>query len=389
MTEHARVAADPAQCEHLARLVAHSRAVITSNQHPDGAYPAAPTFSAYQGYAWLRDGSFTAEAMSRTGDVASVDAFHDWVARVLLRRSAQVAEIAAAAARGEHLPVDRLLPTRFTLLGADGTDEWWDFQIDGYGTWLWAATTHAARHGVDLTRWGAPMTVAVNYLCAVWDRPCYDWWEEHVDQRHPSALGAVFAGLTSAVGSGALDPSTAARATDVAEAARRLCLGQGTTAGRAGDPTAAHLAKWLGSDQVDASLAACVVPFGLLAVGSPLATATLDAVSRDLDVSGGVHRFRADVFYGGGQWLLLSCLLGWNRAAAGDHEAALKHLLWVAAHALPDGDMPEQVPDLLLHPEHRAEWLQRWGPVATPLLWSHAMFLILADELGLLPEAVS
>jgi hypothetical protein len=21
-------------------------------------------------------------------------------------------------------------------------------------------------------------------------------------------------------------------------------------------------------------------------------------------------------------------------------------------------------------------WLERWGPVATPLLWSHAMFLI-------------
>jgi hypothetical protein len=23
-----------------------------------------------------------------------------------------------------------------------------------------------------------------------------------------------------------------------------------------------------------------------------------------------------------------------------------------------------------------APWLERWGPVATPLLWSHAMYLI-------------
>ncbi len=28
------------------------------------------------------------------------------------------------------------------------------------------------------------------------------------------------------------------------------------------------------------------------------------------------------------------------------------------------------------------EWVERWGPVATPLLWSHAMYITLADELG-------
>ena len=32
-----------------------------------------------------------------------------------------------------------------------------------------------------------------------------------------------------------------------------------------------------------------------------------------------------------------------------------------------------------------AEWVARWGAVASPLLWSHGMYLILADELGLLP----
>jgi GH15 family glucan-1,4-alpha-glucosidase len=103
-------------------------------------------------------------------------------------------------------------------------------------------------------------------------------------------------------------------------------------------------------------------------------------------VAGGVHRFAADVFYGGGQWLLLSCLLGWNRAVVGDRDGALRSLVWAADHAQPSGDMPEQVADHLLHPEHRDEWLTRWGPVACPLLWSHGMYLILADELGLLPN---
>ena len=45
---------------------------------------------------------------------------------------------------------------------------------------------------------------------------------------------------------------------------------------------------------------------------------------------------------------------------------------------------PSRSPDHLLHPDIAPEWIDRWGPVATPLLWSHGMYLILADELGLL-----
>jgi hypothetical protein len=44
--------------------------------------------------------------------------------------------------------------------------------------------------------------------------------------------------------------------------------------------------------------------------------------------------------------------------------------------------LPEQVDGHLLAPEYRQEWIDRWGPVATPLLWSHAMVLRLAAELG-------
>src|SRR5690606_16230306 len=95
---------------------------------------------------------------------------------------------------------------------------------------------------------------------------------------------------------------------------------------------------------------------------------------------------RDDVFYGGGQWLLLTCLLGWNEAVAGDTDAARERLRWVAAQADADGHLPEQVGQHLLHPEHEAEWVARWGQVASPLLWSHVMYLILADDLGLLPD---
>ncbi|NED97288.1 glycoside hydrolase family 15 [Phytoactinopolyspora alkaliphila] len=368
-------ALDPADTAALADLAHRSHQVITQYQHPSGAYPASPTFSAYRGFAWFRDGSFTAEGISRYGDVESANRFHDWASTVLTDRADDVARLVAAAAAGEDVPVERMLPTRFTLEGADGTADWWDFQTDGYGMWLWAVTTHAGRHGMDLARWTTGIRVCVAYVAAFWDRPCYDWWEENLEHRHVSTLGAIYGGLAAVAESGVLDADGAAKARQVAGEIRKLVREEGVHGG--------HLTKWLGSEVVDGSLPACVVPFGLVEAGDPIAGATLDAVARDLDVDGGVHRFRADVFYGGGQWLLLSALLGWNRAVTGDTDAAWRYLRWMVSHTTSGGDMPEQVPDHLLAPEHRDEWLERWGPVATPLLWSHGMYLILADELGI------
>ena len=136
---------DFAELFSLRELARHSHAVITEHQDAGGAYPAAPTFSAYRGYAWLRDGSFTAEGISRYGDVASAGRFHDWVDGVLRRRRAQVDDLRAALGRGEVPSNEAMLPTRFTFDGSDGSDPWWDFQNDGYGLWLWSVVTHASR----------------------------------------------------------------------------------------------------------------------------------------------------------------------------------------------------------------------------------------------------
>ncbi|MDQ6883333.1 MAG: glycoside hydrolase family 15 protein [Candidatus Dormibacteraeota bacterium] len=359
----------------LGELAKHSHAVITANQDPNGAYPACQTFSAYKGYAWLRDGAFTAEGISRFGDVTSADRFHDWANNVLASRGAQVEQLIASAAAGRPPSNEMMLPARFTLAGDAGSDPWWDFQTDGYGMWLWSAVTHARRHRKDIERWRRGIDVAVDYVTIFWDRPCYDWWEENVEHRHVSTLAAIYGGLRVAVEAGVLDPDRRQRSIVAAEAIRALVLSQGVAEG--------HLSKWLATSAVDGSLTACVVPFGLIGTKDPIALATIAAVANELDVNGGVHRYHADVYYGGGQWLLLSALLGWNLAVRGDTKGALKSLRWMAAQANAEGDLPEQVPTHLLHPASRQEWVDRWGTVATPLLWSHGMYLILADELGL------
>ncbi|MBA2460748.1 MAG: hypothetical protein H0V45_03105 [Actinobacteria bacterium] len=87
---------------------------------------------------------------------------------------------------------------------------------------------------------------------------------------------------------------------------------------------------------------------------------------------GGVHRHLDDGYYGGGEWLLLTAMLG-----LAEPDRAEDCVVWIAAHATPEGLLPEQAQDHLLAPEHYERWVAKWGPPPCPLLWSHAMFLTL------------
>nr|WP_311131941.1 glycoside hydrolase family 15 protein [Nonomuraea gerenzanensis]SBO96902.1 Glucoamylase [Nonomuraea gerenzanensis] len=237
-------------------LVAHSLDVIKSLQAPSGAYPASPTFSAYRGYSWLRDGAFIAEGVSRHGDVTGADAFHAWCARVVSDRAGQVDVLVSRAARGEAVTAAEMLPTRFTLDGVDGDDDWWDFQLDGYGTWLWALREHVVRHGGAVAGAEKGVRTAVRYLTAFWQVPCYDWWEEHVEHRHVATLGSIHAGLRAAVALGVLSPAESAAATEAVEGIAGLVAREGVSGQAAGGPGSGgpgsggpggqgHLRKWL------------------------------------------------------------------------------------------------------------------------------------------------
>jgi NHL repeat/Glycosyl hydrolases family 15 len=53
-------------------LYQRSILIILQNQSPSGAYIASPNFPTYA-YCWLRDGSFIAHAMDRTGQPGYTD----------------------------------------------------------------------------------------------------------------------------------------------------------------------------------------------------------------------------------------------------------------------------------------------------------------------------
>ena len=350
-------------------LVAASVDVIAAGQHGSGAYVAAPGYPPYA-YAWLRDGAFCAYAMDLHQNTASAAAFHSFVTSTLLGHRHLFETRAASDSRPDTMP-----PTRYTLDGRleEDLEETWpsNFQLDGYGTWLWALGDHQRRGGTLGDDHRAAVKMVSGYLQRTATRPCFDCWEEFGDRRHTSTLASVIAGLRAAAE--LVDDDGATRC---AEALRERLLDRHVLDG--------SFIKYECSSAVDASLLWLALPFGIVDLHDARMVRTVARVSDELvGPTGGVRRYLGDTFYGGGEWILLTAWLAWYHALTGKDGDAARGKAWIEACATPAGLLPEQRTDAAQDPTKLTWWAQQWGPVATPLLWSHAMYLVLEANLEL------
>jgi len=352
-------------------LYHHSIEVILAHQSSSGGYLASPTFPDYR-YCWFRDGAYTAYAMDLAGEHESARRFHDWCAHVVNQRRAVVERAIGKVKRGEALAGSDYLHTRYTLDGREGDDMAWpNFQLDGLGTWLWSLAEHVSLAGLKTLppAWREAATLTARYLAALWPYPCYDCWEEFADRVHPYTLAAIYGGLRALTSLG-LDGEWEV----VPAAIRTYVLTRGVHGGR--------LVKSIGNPAVDASLIGVATPYRLLEPDDPLMRVTVAHIEADLQRDGGgVHRYEADTYYGGGEWVLLTAWLGWYYAEVGESEKAGEMLAWVEAQANAQGNLPEQVPRTLTSPRYLGIWRQQRGEIANPLLWSHAKYIILRHHL--------
>jgi GH15 family glucan-1,4-alpha-glucosidase len=342
-------------------LIAASVAGIMASQSPYGSFVASPDFGQYQ-FCWLRDGSFIAHALDGAGEHAAAARFHRWTGRAL---HAQRPAMEAAVVRGadSDLPFP---PARFTLDGAAVDDGWPNFQIDGYGVWLWSLREHVRRGGDPalITELAEELQLTWRYIGATALDPCFDVWEEYGGDVHTSTLGCVQAGLLAAADLLG-EPRATQRAAEVgmtlAESAARL----------------GRYPKSSGSAAVDASTLWLCSPLGLVAATDPVMTATIAAVEDELVLDGGIRRYPADSYYGGGAWPVLTASLGLCQLARGDTAAAGRSLAWIEAHVDAAGRLAEQFGGEHRDPQMYQEWVDRWGHPARDLLWSHAQYVVL------------
>ena len=349
-------------------LWACSLRTISRNQDESGAYVACPEFPPYR-YCWLRDGAFIAYGMDRAAQHESSRRFYDWVDSTLRRQTERIERAISLLSVGIDPKPHEMPPTRYTLAGDPAEDDWPNFQLDGYGTWLWGLSEHIRMtKGEDLLhKFHDSISLTVGYLSHAWSLPNNDCWEENGGRVHPATLACLYGGLT-AINRYLLLPEIARVAADI----REYVLTRGVISG--------HFVKSIGDESVDASLLWIATPFGLVAPDDPLMTATVAEIECRL-LHLGVHRYQEDTYYGGGEWLLLTAWLAWHYARLGRRDDALKLLAWIESCATPEGDLPEQVLNHVNDPAYIGKWRDKWGAIAVPLLWSHAMYLILADEL--------
>lgn len=375
----------------MTSLYSQSLSIIKKGQSESGAFIASPNFPTYH-YCWLRDGSFIAHAMDTAGEYASSEAFFRWVGRVIQKYTAKLETIRKKHETGQTISKDDFLHTRYTLEGDEVTvdDTWGNFQIDGYGTWLWALAEHVHLSGnrALLKELAEPIQTTLRYLELVWQLPNYDCWEEHPEYLHPYSMATAFAGFDSIaalVRMGQIDAGSV-EVEKIAGLIKEFILKYGVYDG--------HLVKHIRPSQdlhfpnpivesgVDASLIGIAVPFQLLPADHPVMDSTINVIEACLHrPEGGVYRYNADVYYGGGEWLLLTAWLGWYYAQTGKLEQAESLLGWIESHADPEGCLAEQINEHPLAPEYFEPWQKKWGPIASPLLWSHAMYIILVNAI--------
>jgi GH15 family glucan-1,4-alpha-glucosidase len=345
--------------------------VILKNQSEYGSFIASPAFDTYH-YSWIRDGSYIAYSLDVTGHYKETEKFCDWVDEVVKRYAHKVDTISDKLEKGEPLAKADFLNARYTLEGYDEKEEGWgNFQLDAYGTWLWLIAEHIRLTGNKslLIKYKDSIDLITRYICSVWYYPNYDIWEENGDKYHTSTLACLYGGL-NALNFYLKDTALQQTAYTIRAYILTNCVSDD------------HFVKYVGSSDVDASLLWLAVPFHVVEINNPLFIETVNHIKKDLYTEGGVFRYAKDTYYGGGEWILLSCWLGWYDVLAEDYEHANHIVQWVESMADDQGNLPEQVFTHMVDSSYYDEWVERWGEPASPLLWSHAMYIILKCALA-------
>jgi GH15 family glucan-1,4-alpha-glucosidase len=345
--------------------------IIKKNQSSSGAYIASPNFPTYR-YCWFRDGAFIAYSMDLAGEHQSSQLFHNWATRTVLKYKTKITKCIEQVHKGNHLDDMDYFHSRFTVDGSELSDDWGHNQLDGLGTWLWAFVQHLSlTKQVEISLECIEATQLIrDYLIGLWKYPCFDCWEEKPDRIHTYTLASIFGGLNNLACF--FKDDIAKQAADEIRSFVLQNLVQND-----------YFIKHMGSSEIDANLLGLALPYEIIDMNDENMKRTIDLIEKQLQPSSiGVHRYPSDSYYGGGSWVLLTAWLGWYYSKTGRNTHARQILDWIEHQTTKNGELPEQVKEDLLVPSKYNEWVNRWGDIASPLLWSHSMYLILYKALG-------
>ncbi len=355
--------------QHIAKLTDSSRQVLRDCILPNGAVVAANTDTTYYPreaanyrFVWPRDAAFVAVAGPLVG-LEPAKPFFDWLERF-----------------PEDFKKEGLLYANYSTNGRFGSMSKL-FEPDQMGTVLWAIDEHLKRKPADQKTLGPLAERIANGLTRAWAGKYFlpntaDLWEDtfrqtssRIENNFTYSLAACSYGLERAAErwkKRSWKKTASEMEKQIEEAWNDELNAFSRNHGRITDRN------------VDASLLGLSWPFDRYAVDDPKMIATVDRVEELLVDHGGVHRFQYDYFdsegtawEGGGAWPVLNFWMAIYWAKRGNRRRALSYFQWVLERV--DRFFPEQI-------------FNDFRVGIYPLAWSHALFLLAADELDLLPS---
>ena len=349
-------------------LVQKSIQILKDGQTSDGSFIACKNFENYR-YSWFRDGSYIALALLEYGCSREAVNFIEWCAMTVNRYQEKMASCIRAFQQGERIAEEDFFHTRFTHDGYEVPGHWGFSQFDGLGTWLWFACKLFMKNpqiipSPDII---SALKKTAEYISVIWPAGCSDCWEENEGGQHTYTLASIAAGLKE-FGNWSGNHKYNEQMDAVLVFLKQNCMN-----------TNGYI-KSVGLNAADANLIGLCEPYNLAVWDDPDFRKTLFRIEHEL-MTPGLHRFLADTYYGGGEWVLLTAWIGWLYAKHGRTEDAKKLRGWIESVASPEGFLAEQVPLHLFAPDKYSQWEKDTGKIASPLLWSHAMYLLLVKEL--------
>jgi alpha,alpha-trehalase len=328
-------------------LVHHSGRVLQAlTYRPTGAIVAAPTTSLPEQvggernwdyrYTWVRDASFTLDALWVAACPDEAGWFFNWMAGATAANVHELANLQIMfGVGGEHdlseRTLDHLSGWRESRPVRVGNGAWSQRQLDVYGELLSAARRLKLQLG-SLDRATQDFLIAVADTAALrWQEPDQGIWEVRDQPRNflyskLMCWVALDSAIELANQLGAQDRITSWSSTR--DQIRAAILDQGWS------DRAQAFTQFFGSDDLDAS-ALMLAIVGFLPAKDPRMRATIDAIARDLtDERGLVYRYRTSDGLAGGEGTFLLCTfwLAQAQALAGEVDLARATFERAVAH---------------------------------------------------------
>ncbi len=390
--------------QKIKELIHVSKAVIEDGSLENGAIVAAnsdkaiyPATSQDYRYVWVRDAAYVCMAADLLNLRDISERFFDWC----LNRAEDFKETGLfsnaynvnGTIHGTLIPSDELrVPRHLRESCIDLIHCGTQFQPDQSGSLLVAIAHHIKHHDADVSKFEKLMEKTAVGICRAWKGsafvlPCYDLWEERSvlpKQKgfHTYSLAMCIAGLRAAINllgrknkwlrtEKEMSKAFTELYSDSTKSIRRTYRKDGTAKNR----------KTTENDMLpDTSLLGLVYPSGILNPKDEKIKRTVqEIIKMNSTDSGGLLRYPADRYCGGvrkgwvtltgaGTWPLLSFWMSIYYSLCGDNKNAKKYF-----------DQPLERIDKYI-PEQLFEEQSRQS--ISPLIWSHAMFVIAAKYLG-------